>query len=137
MDIFSWSLPFVAEKVTEMLFSLIKPASEMEEDEDDDEEEDVDEKIPGMHKLVHNKNQPATELKKRGDILRNKVKFVSKMMKMNKSLREQNETIVRSVVSDTKIPSGLLSQKGTIKDPSGAFSQARKADIANEMRPVI
>jgi len=136
MDIFSWSLPFVAEKVTEMLFSLIKPASEIEDDDDDDDE-DVDEKIPGMPKLVHNKTQPVTELKKRGDILRNKVKFVSKMMKMNKTLREQNETIVRSVVSDTKIPSGLLSQKGTIKDPSGAFSQARKADIANEMRPVI
>jgi len=137
MDIFSWSLPFVAEKVTEMLFSLVKPASEMEEEEDDDEEEDVDEKIPGMPKLVHNKTQAVTELKKRGDILRNKVKFVSKMMKMNKVLREQNETIVKSVVSDTKIPSGLLSQKGTIKDPSGAFSQARKADIANEMRPII
>jgi len=137
MDIFSWSLPFVAEKVTEMLFSLVKPASEMEEDDDDDEEEDVDEKIPGMPKLVHNKSQAVTELKKRGDILRNKVKFVSKMMKMNKVLREQNETIVKSVVSDTKIPSGLLSQKGTIKDPSGAFSQARKADIANEMRPII
>jgi len=122
-----------------MLFSLIKPASEMEEDDEDDDEEDVDEKIPGMPKLVHNKNQAvaATELKKRGDILRNKVKFVSKMMKMNKTLREQNETIVKSVVSDTKIPSGLLSQKGTIKDPSGAFSQARKADIANEMRPII
>jgi len=139
MDIFSWSLPFVTEKVTEMLFSLIKPASEMEEDDDDDDEEDVDEKIPGMPKLVHNKTQAAaaTELKKKGDILRNKIKFVSKMMKMNKTLREQNETIVKSVVSDTKIPSGLLSQKGTIKDPSGAFSQARKADMANEMRPII
>jgi serine/threonine-protein phosphatase 2B catalytic subunit len=40
MDIFTWSLPFVAEKVTEMLFHLIKP----EADEISDEDEDLDPK---------------------------------------------------------------------------------------------
>jgi serine/threonine-protein phosphatase 2B catalytic subunit len=30
MDIFSWSLPFVAEKVVEMLFHLIKAGDEIE-----------------------------------------------------------------------------------------------------------
>jgi len=137
MDIFSWSLPFVAEKVTEMLFSLIKPASEMEDEEDDDDE---DVEIPGMPKLNVTGSQGVTtqggtDLRKRGDILRNKVKFVSKMMKMNKSLREQNETIVRTVSTDNRIPSALMSQIKASKDTNGAFSQARKADLMNEKRP--
>ncbi len=37
MDIFSWSLPFVAEKVTEMLYHLIKVGqNEQNETEDED-----------------------------------------------------------------------------------------------------
>jgi len=136
MDIFSWSLPFVAEKAIEMLFHLIKPSNDME---DEDEEEDDDEgsaNIPKINGGINQGKDKFEHLKSRGDILRNKIKFVSKLMKMNKTLREQNETIVKAPSTDNKIPSGIMSQ-GKTKDPSGAFSQARKADIVNEMRPKI
>ena len=138
MDIFSWSLPFVAEKVTEMLFNLVKPASEMDDDDDDEEEVDVA-NVPKVSPIGEKKTPTAPDhLKQRAEVLRNKLKFVSKMMKMNKTLREQNETIVKikNISPDNKIPAGLLSQgKEALKDALGEFNTAKKADLINEKRP--
>lgn len=39
MDVFSWSMPFLAEKVTSMLYTLVKKGAE-----DDDDDEDADSK---------------------------------------------------------------------------------------------
>lgn len=53
------------------------------------------------------------------DVLRKKVKFISRMMKMQKTLREQNEEIVqlKGACPDHRIPKGLLlSGKDAIHD---------------------
>jgi serine/threonine-protein phosphatase 2B catalytic subunit len=39
LDIFTWSIPFVSEKVTEMLYHLIKPHENIESDNEEDKEE--------------------------------------------------------------------------------------------------
>lgn len=56
---------------------------------------------------------------KETDVLRKKVKFISRMMKMQKTLREQNEEIVqlKGACPDHRIPKGLLlSGKDAIHD---------------------
>jgi len=46
----------------------------------------------------------------KADVLRNKVKFISKMMKLQKVLREESETIMKlkGQCPDNRIPAGLL-----------------------------
>jgi serine/threonine-protein phosphatase 2B catalytic subunit len=133
MDLFTWSIPFVSEKVTEMLYSLVQSGEdEFEEDEDDDNVE-----VPKIRKLSDDV-MASPGVQQRSEIFRNKVKFVSKLIRMNKTLREQNETIVKlkRVSPDNKIPVGLLSQgEDAIKNALEDFKTAREADLINEKRP--
>lgn len=98
MDIFTWSIPFVAEKVTEMLYNLVKIGEELKDD-DDLNDSDLNEikKYTNVQKppVQDQKSQGTEKIKKKADILRSKIKFVSKMMKMQKTLREENENIMK------------------------------------------
>jgi serine/threonine-protein phosphatase 2B catalytic subunit len=147
MDIFTWSIPFVSEKITEMLQNLIKPAAEDDEEDDDDNYEGLPKEI--VDRLIAEKNAKPTPTststgtglkmtQQRKDVLKSKLKFVTKMAIMNKTLREQNETIIKlkHISPDNKIPVGLLRQgEDALKNALDTFKTARHADIINEKRP--
>jgi len=121
MDVFQWSLPFVAEKVTDMLASVLNSG------EDDTEEPEEGE----------NKN---TVLEEKGQMFKKKVKAVTKLIRMYKILRQENEAIValKQLLPGNKIPVGLLSEgPDAIKKALTDFKSARKADLPNERMPLM
>jgi len=120
MDVFQWSLPFVAEKVTDMLANVLA----FDGDSDTEEQEET---ILGSSEDRVDSAQ-AGRLKK-------KVLAVTKILKMYKVLREQREQIVRLkqlMPAGSKLPVGLL-QGGSegIADLISNFEEVRKADIAS------
>ena len=108
MDVFSWSVPFLAEKVTNMLFNLIKKGAP----DLTDKEDDID-----MDKML--KSEEVDDKKKKQLVMKGKVSSVAKMSKMFTTLREESEMLlqIKNISPDGKLPRGLLLQgKPAIKN---------------------
>lgn len=74
--------------------------------------------------------------------MRKKVRAMSKMMKMFKTLREENESVVqlKGICPDGKVPKGLLLEgkkalESELVDRSKVFTNAKKLDAFNEAMP--
>ena len=120
MDIFSWSIPFVIEKILEILEHALQKDINI----------DVhDERIDTSEFVFHSA---------KAEIFRNKIKAISKMMKFLKTLRQEKHIILqlKGLCPDNKIPRGLL-QKGrdAIVGAVDAYEKAKAWDIQNEKRP--
>ncbi|KAL4466328.1 hypothetical protein ABPG72_020177 [Tetrahymena utriculariae] len=142
MDIFTWSIPFVSEKISEMLYHVIKPSGEDFSDDDDLDENDHKQILKVTGNALSSQTSIGTDsqnkLSEKAQILRNKIKFVSKMVKLQKTLRQESETILqlKGQCPDKRIPPGLLSSGvSAIKDSLEQFKTAQKADRVNEKRP--
>jgi serine/threonine-protein phosphatase 2B catalytic subunit len=68
---------------------------------------------------------------------------MSKMMKMFKTLREENESVVqlKGLCPDGKVPKGLLLEgkralENELVDRTGIFNNAKKLDSVNEGIPM-
>jgi serine/threonine-protein phosphatase 2B catalytic subunit len=119
MDIFTWSLPFVAEKVVEMLLHVLKQGNDLP----DEELKDLD-----YQKILMTEEERAKNKAKKAESIRKKVKAMSRMMKMFKTLREESENVVqlKGICSDGKVPIGLLLEgkealQNELIDRSGLF----------------
>lgn len=113
MDVFQWSLPFVAEKVTDMMARML----EYKGDEDQEEEDHVN---------------------PRKGLLKHKVMAVSKVLRIYKMLRVNHESILqlKQLTPNNKVPFGLLSEgKEAIDAALVSFETAKKADKVNEALP--
>ena len=120
LNIFSWSIPFVIEKTLEMVNYLLKPCKSNLKQGD----------------LVEKLQEDMKE--NRRAILINKIKSVSRMMKMFKTLRKEQETIVdlKGLSVDHKLPKGLLIEgKEALETALEIFSKVKDVDMMNEMRP--
>ena len=68
---------------------------------------------------------------------------MSRMMRMFKTLREENESVVqlKGICSDGKVPKGLLLEgkkaiENELIDRSKVFTNAKKLDAMNEAMPL-
>ncbi|KAG1057510.1 hypothetical protein G6F43_000655 [Rhizopus delemar] len=123
MDVFTWSLPFVGEKITDMLISVLNVCSKEELAEDD--------------QLLEEK--PVTDdAEQRRIVIRNKIMAVGKMSRVFSVLRENSERVteLKSLSPTGKLPLGTLALgvEG-LKTAITTFEDAKRSDLENERFP--
>ncbi|KIJ63055.1 hypothetical protein HYDPIDRAFT_113584 [Hydnomerulius pinastri MD-312] len=126
MDVFTWSLPFVGEKITDMLVAVLNTCSKEELEESDEEEQLV------------SPTSLAEDTVERRKVIKNKILAVGRMARVFALLREESEKVseLKSISGSGKLPYGtlVLGTEG-IKDAISGFEDARKSDIENERLP--
>ncbi|KAJ6469440.1 serine/threonine-protein phosphatase 2B catalytic subunit A1 [Mycena sanguinolenta] len=130
MDVFTWSLPFVGEKITDMLVAVLNTCTK-EELEDD---EDV--------AMISSPASPTTPTSpdsvERRKVIKNKIMAVGRMARVFALLREESERVseLKSVSGSNKLPYGTLASGSEgIREAINGFEDARKSDIENERLP--
>lgn len=157
MDVFTWSMPFVIEKVTEMLFYIIQPDASSKDDQQEELPDLPTNVATQYRKSLSAEKNKAIELASKlsalsensegtskkeeeqtRERLRNKVRTIAKMARMFKSKRQEHETVIRlkGACPDSKINASLLvagkDRRATLED---TFGIAVGVDKQNEMRP--
>ena len=130
MNVFTWSLPFVGEKVTEMLINILNICSE-------------EELLTDLATDQSNDNETAF----RREAIRSKIRAVGKMAKVYASLREASENVLNlkglapvSPSSSSASLNELVDEEGEAIEPRKvptdfSFSTAKTYDQINERMP--
>ncbi|SCU90421.1 LAME_0E08482g1_1 [Lachancea meyersii CBS 8951] len=146
MDVFTWSLPFVGEKVTEMLVSILNICTEEELEEETtfatEAVDPVEAKSSNKSKeaQVAKTGQPTSsilndEAKRRA--LRSKIMAIAKVSRMYSILREESENVeyLKAINAGT-LPRGALAHGPEgLKEALSTFEKARREDLINERLP--
>jgi len=160
MNVFTWSLPFMAEKVSEMLYFILQP---LENEEDKDADLPLPPEVELKMKEVLGKNENASVrlaqtlashligdpssssslLPEQWERTRKKVRAVATLGKIFKRIREDNESILKlkgACPADSLSPQALLAGralvKGLVGESKETFSVMRGIDQNNEKRPI-
>ncbi|KAM9885777.1 serine threonine-protein phosphatase 2B catalytic subunit [Verticillium dahliae] len=137
MDVFTWSLPFVGEKITDMLIAILSTCSEEELKEDATPSSTSPGPVspPLSSAAAVNMDPDSIEFKRRA--IKNKILAIGRLSRVFQVLREESERVTElKTVSGGRLPAGtlMLGAEG-IKNAISTFEDARKVDIQNERLP--
>ena len=133
MDVFTWSLPFVGEKITDMLIAILSTCSE-EELRDESSASSPGPVSPTLSPGA-NEGPDSIEFKRRQ--IKNKILAIGRLSRVFQVLREESERVTElKTVSGGRLPAGtlMLGAEG-IKNAISSFEDARKVDLQNERLP--
>ena len=128
MDVFTWSLPFVGEKITDMLIAILNTCSK----EELEDTTPLSEQPPSP---PLERETESTEAKRRA--IKNKILAIGRLSRVFQVLREESERVTElKTASGGKLPAGtlMLGAEG-IKQAIHNFEDARKVDLQNERLP--
>jgi len=134
MDVFTWSLPFVGEKITDMLIAILSVSSEDELKEDSTTPASVS-PGPVSPPITALSDQESIEAKRRA--IKNKILAIGRLSRVFQVLREESERVTElKTASGGRLPAGtlMLGAEG-IKNAISSFEDARKVDLQNERLP--
>lgn len=95
-----------------------------------DEEENDDSRKGSLRSIESNSTRDDIDKKA---IIRKKIRFVAKMLKFHKILRDESETLLQiKHINNNKLPKGILSDGNCIIT---RFKEVRANDMQNEGRP--
>lgn len=132
MDVFTWSLPFVGEKITDMLIAILNTCSKEELEEDT--MPPIISPAPASPPPT-NAEADSTEAKRRA--IKNKILAIGRLSRVFQVLREESERVTElKTASGGRLPAGtlMLGAEG-IKQAIHNFEDARKVDLQNERLP--
>jgi serine/threonine-protein phosphatase 2B catalytic subunit len=131
MDVFTWSLPFVGEKITDMLISILNICTK----EELEEETSILEPRAPISSVTT--APPAADFEARRDVFKNKIMAIGRLSRMFQVLRQESESVNElKAHSGGKLPAGtlMLGSQG-IRNAITSFEEARRVDLINESLP--
>lgn len=132
MDVFTWSLPFVGEKITDMLIAILSLCSE-----DELKEEQASPPTPGPVSPPINTPLDPESIEYKRRAIKNKILAIGRLSRVFQVLREESERVTElKTASGGRLPAGtlMLGAEG-IKNAISSFEDARKVDLQNERLP--
>ncbi|KAF9259137.1 Metallo-dependent phosphatase [Marasmius fiardii PR-910] len=132
MDVFTWSLPFVGEKITDMLVAVLNTCTKEELEEESDDELFAPQ-TPASPTVPAEDDVP-----ERRQVIKNKILAVGRVARVFALLREDAEKVseLKTASGTGKLPYGTLASGSEgIKEAIRGFDDARKSDIENERLP--
>ncbi|KAH8690514.1 calcineurin catalytic subunit CnaA [Talaromyces proteolyticus] len=131
MDVFTWSLPFVGEKITDMLIAILNICSK--EELEDETPSPVSPTLPSPLSAIEKDER--SEFKRRA--IKNKILAIGRLSRVYQVLREESERVTElKTASGGRLPAGtlILGAEG-IKQAIHNFEDARRVDLQNERLP--